>query len=248
MEQTINFFPHGIDKTFKNIVNELNKVQNFNISISNEDSLQIRKLVDNYKKMNPQPINYDKYWLDFYKQFFLKNLYKALVTIEYLKKYKIITSNTDLPIIDVGCGAGVCTIAWMSLFDKMNNKAILIDQNKFQLELAQHITKILKLNSLEFYNKTFPEEFNKLDGIRLYSYWFCEQKNFSIFLNADNISKIIGEGALIIDYQYIINRLQNVMNSNFSFTRWILKIDKIPEILVENNNKGQCIYGAYIKP
>lgn len=246
-EKIVNYLPSDINKIYTNVVNEIIKLQDFNFFIQSDDFLQIKKLVEEFKKENPQPIDYDRYWFAFNQIYFFKNLYKAFVTIDYLYSRGLIVSKTDLPVIDVGCGAGVCTIAWRILFGECT-EIILIDRNKFQLESARRITKIFKGNKFEFYNASFPDEFDQLHGIRLFSYYFCEQEDHSALFDASNLSKIVGEGALIIDYKYIIDRLQNITNSKFKFIRWTIKVEKIPQILAEKNQKEQYIYGAYIRP
>lgn len=247
-EQIVNYLPSDINKIYTNVVNEIIKLQGFNFFIQSDDFLQIKKLVEEFKKENPQPIDYDRYWFAFNQIYFFKNLYKAFVTIDYLYSRGLIVSKTDLPVIDVGCGAGVCTIAWRILFGECTCEIILIDRNKFQLESARQITKIFRGNKFEFYNASFPDEFDQLHGIRLFSYYFCEQEDYGALFDASNLSKIVGEGALIIDYKYIIDRLQNITNSKFKFIRWTIKVEKIPQILAEKNQKEQYIYGAYIRP
>lgn len=248
IEQIVNFLPDGINEIFTNVVNEIVKLKSFNFFIPSDDFLLITKLIEEFKKENPQPIDYDKYWFAFNQKYFFKNLYKAFVTIKYMQSRDLIAPKNDLTLIDVGCGAGVFTIAWKILFGRCKYETILIDRNKFQLESARRLTKIFKDNKFEFYNASFPDEFDQLHGIRLFSYYFCEQEDHGALFDTNNLSKIVGEGALIIDYRYIIDRLQNITNSKFKFIRWTIKVEKIPQILAEKNQKEQYIYGAYITP
>lgn len=258
-EKVINFLPsetNEINEIFTNVV-ELIKLQGFDFLISDtylknervmHDSLQIKRTIGEFKKKNPQPIDYDKHWLAFNQNYFLKNLYKAFVTVKYIQSNNLIQLKTDPIIIDVGCGAGVCTIAWSRLFGKCTSKIILIDQNKFQLKLSQQITRTFKGNKFEYRNESFPGYFDQLRGIRLFSYFFCEQKDYNMLFNASNISKLIGEGALIVDYEYIIDKIIHWLNPMFKCTRWTIIVKEVPQILAEENKKEQYIYGAYIKP
>lgn len=248
IERIVHFSLSEMNETFTNVVNEIIKLPGFNFYISSDDSFRIKKLIEEFKKEKPPLIDYDEYWSAFNQSYFFKNLYKAFATIKYLQVCDLIELKPDSTVIDVGCGAGVYTIAWNILFDKHKSKHILIDRNKFQLGLARRITKIFNDNIFEFHNASFPDDFDQLHGIRLFSYYFCEQEDYSRFLDANNLSKMIGEGALIIDYRYIIDRLENITNSKFKFTRWTIKVEKLPQILVEKDKKGQYIYGAYIKP
>ena len=248
IEQIFNRLPDHINEIYTNVVNEIINLQCLNFSVPIEDSLRIKQMVEEFSKGNPQPINYDKYWRAFNKNFFLKNLYKAFITIAYLQSHGFIAPNTDLPIIDVGCGAGVFAIAWMKLFSECISTSIFIDRNRFQLELARQIAIIFKARQFEFYNASFPDEFDQLHGIRLFSYWFCEQEDIGALFEDTNSSKVVGEGALVIDYRYIIDRLQNVITPKYIFTRWAIRVEDSPKILFENNQKEQYIYGAYFRP
>lgn len=244
----IVYFPHGVNnELYLSTVNEISGKSHLSFFVSEDEIICFKKLMEEFGKGTRKEIDYDRFFLVFNKMYFFKNLYKVFVSLDFLKSHKFIVSTTYSSVIDIGCGAGVGTIAWIKLFGKGNTKHILIDKNKCQLDLAKNIVQIFENNIFEFYNSSYPKDFDKLSGIKLFSYWFCEQKCLENTLHEQDLNEFVGDGVLIIDYKHNIDLIQKLISSEYLFKKWTLKIRKIPCILCKGEEDEQDVHFAFIK-
>jgi len=242
------YFPYGVNnKLYISTVNEISYMSHLSFFVSENEIIHFKELMAEFGKGIRKEIDYDKFWLVFNKMYFYKNLYKVFVSLDYLKRREFIVPTSYPSVIDIGCGAGVSTIAWIKLFGEGNTKHILIDKNKHQLDLAKNIVKIFENNRFEFHNSFYPNDFGKLNGIKLFSYWFCEQKCLETALGEQDLNEFVGDGVIIVDYKHNIDLVQKFIGSEYLFNKWTLKIRKVPYILCKSGEDEQDVHFAFIK-
>lgn len=214
-----------------------------------EDTKWVKKRIEKTGDVIPNAINYHKYAYEFNKAFFLKNLYKNLTSISYLADLGIPLSG---PIVDIGSGAGPSSLAYVLLFPSRTHQAILIDRNEAQLEFAQKVRNLLKINHSIFLHKSIDNNLaieELREGTVFASYFFCEQ-NPSAF---DRIAKILLNkfqlALVVVDYPDIVSRFIQTIDSICNTPiRWELEIplgSRSNRILKE---KALHVNGCYLAP
>lgn len=145
-----------------------------------------------------QRLSYDTLALGFNQAYFFKNLLKCCYCLLWLRNrgYRF-----EGPIIDVGCGAGVFSVAWSLVMAEGSNSIHLIDQSQDQIDFAKRICSLLRLRNVLYQVGTFPDDANGLDGVRVMSYWLCEQVNEWPLASQGDIERILGKRAIIVDYE-----------------------------------------------
>ena len=238
--------PGEIELAFNSTIHEIRCAWP-KIFMEDKTSLDIKKDIKNFiGNYGRQTVNlkYEKYALAFNQAFFFKNFYKSLVALSHLKKEGF---ETDLPVIDVGCGAGVFSIAWNIVFGINKNHIALIDKSKAQLTFAKKIAQILNFNKVEFCHGSFLEDFSTMNGLRLFSYWFCEQ-DISRLNDPKTLENIVGDGAIFIDYRMVINSLQSIFaNEEYSLYRFDLGVRPRPHTCSLLKEENINVHGGYCK-
>lgn len=152
-------------------------------------------------------IDYDRYALGFNRAYFFKNLYKCLTVLSH--------TQLDLPqvasILDIGAGGGVFSTAWRLLFPSSPVRTLLIDKSPQQLRIAKHVTAALQLPSVTCRVGVYPEDFECFEGLRLFSYWFCEQIPGSGDAILPQSEAWLGEQNLIIDYEDVLSDVIRIL-------------------------------------
>jgi hypothetical protein len=209
--------------------------QKFNITVSNlmknspelfirsKRSYYIERFISKYGSNNKRKINYEKDYLAFNETFFLKNLYKCFIAIAFLKK-SINFKTTQF--LDIGSGAGVFSLALFESFEKDVLNINMIDNCQQQIKLLRGILKFYKFKARTGF---FPDEFGAIEGVRLGSYWLCEQTASTLYDSLGTVRKeILGAGAIFIDYPENINHFLTKVGVEFETIKWSFKF-RIPE-------------------
>jgi hypothetical protein len=217
-----------IDKFFISADNEYNKAVQLlrktipELFIRSERSYYIEGFIGKYGENNEQRIDYDEDYLAFNQAFFLKNLYKCFIALSFVK-CNITIDNYEF--VDIGSGAGAFSLAAKSLFRQPNLSLKMIDNCNKQLDLLKRVIGSVKAELIKGF---FPVDFERVEGIRLASYWLCEQDDSCTLDETGRIKKnILGEAAIFIDYPNIIGKLIQKLDPTFEFIKWSLNF-KIP--------------------
>lgn len=244
----LDYRANDVDKVFSFVVNRLCSYSPELLRRDNE-SFFVEQRIQAFCKRKRTRIDYERHNLAFNRAFFFKNLYKNLIALSYLRSQGLIT-NGRAQVIDVGSGAGPFSIAWSLLIAAHDDYIKLIDTSKGQLSLAKRVAEILNLKQRSFFQTFFPHNFGQLCGLRLMSYWFCEKDNLAFVKDNKTCQKVIGEGAIVTDYSYIINELELDLSNKYVFDRWCLKVElnhnnHFSHVLREKNIE---VCGCYCRP
>ena len=108
--------------------------------------------------------NYNTFALTFNRAFLFKNLLKTSYALIVLRNKGFAF---DGNVIDVGCGAGVFSIAWHFVFPRYGGQLILIDQSEAQLDIAARTHKLLGIKQRKRCLGKFEDRMSDLSGLRL---------------------------------------------------------------------------------
>ncbi len=193
-------------------------------------------------------INYDKDSLVFNRTYFMKNLYKAIISLVYIRNKLGFSSNCVL--YDIGAGAGVFTLALKSVIKKDFKEIRLIERNARQMSYAR---KIVKAKEAKFIQESFPTDYYFLDaGICLYSYWACEQdyKALSNPISKENLADyLLKHDSIFIDYPENIDFIYKRIPDSYDTVKWNFRFpvsEEIKNLLKESQIKVNGI--AYFQP
>lgn len=232
-----------IDSIFLDTVRKIESKWNEFFLIDRETD-EVKNLLENNGVQRGFSIDYKKVSYFFNKAFFLKNLYKNLILFYSLQQNNILI---DLPLFDIGSGAGPSTISWCLLNKQKKCKAYLIDQSLAQLIFARRIAKILDISGLEFINQHVNSNFHRIDGTAFLSYWYCEQVVPSFIEDPLLIKKIITNKLLILDYPQNVELFEKQVNGIFSLSRLQIesKVSKEIDQYIHHNESRMIIYGCF---
>jgi hypothetical protein len=164
-----------------------------------DGSQRIRELVAHQRTSND--IDYERDAWSFTRAFFFKNLYKALVVLSRLQPE--LRSNS--PVLDVGAGAGVATIAWACLHGVPTGGFTLVDRSSTQLDIARRLINLLEIPETRYVAGTYPGILNATGMQRVFSYWFCEQTADTIAdLGTWGFTSKNSLGNVVIDYPDLV--------------------------------------------
>lgn len=182
--------------------------------VQDDEANYVRNFVRDFGRDPNILLDYERYGLGFNKAFFFKNLYKALVVL--WERRLDLAPFSDSQIIDVGCGAGVFSIAWTLIFGSPpRGGLVLIDSSEMQLSIAARILAILGIADYDLRRGTYPGEFADLRGFRLYSYFYCKQKLEPTLLNRNEVAGWLGVDALVIDYSHVLESLVELVGHRY---------------------------------
>lgn len=193
-------------------------------------------------------IDYDRYWIAFNELYFLKNLYKSLVAVDFSKQKFSLNKQEYKLVVDVGSGSGVFTIAWRSLLDGRDCQYLLVDKNLNQLSLAKLQFFKLAYNNTSFSHSIFPSANIPSKCFRLFSYWFCEQHLLPELFEHYSDIDIFGEGALIVDYKHTIQKVCKFTTTKYSYETWTVPLKGSPQHILGHDKELSYVHGAYIYP
>lgn len=170
----------------------------------------VKHTIQTHGRSASRYIDYDRFAPAFNRAFFFKNYFKALTALwnaRHLLPYNV-------PIIDVGAGAGVFSLAWHTLFSHSSNGFLLIDRSSKQLQWASRVAHAFDMPNPTLRVGVYPEEFSDLAGLRLFSYWFCEQIPVAGGSVPERSRNWMGEQNLIIDYGDVLRDVERQLPSN----------------------------------
>ncbi|HYO66466.1 MAG TPA: class I SAM-dependent methyltransferase [Archangium sp.] len=164
-----------------------------------EGSRRIRELVAHQRVSSD--IDYERDAWSFTRAFFFKNLYKALVVLSRLQP----ELRSNMPVLDVGAGAGVATIAWASLYGVPVGGFTLVDLSAAQLDIARRLISLLEIPETRYVIGSYPDILNAAGMQRVFSYWFCEQSADAIAnFGAWGFTSNKAVGSVVIDYPDLV--------------------------------------------
>lgn len=195
----------------------------------------------------PHVVDYEKEYISFAKAYFFKNLYKNLVSFEYAKNAGLVPETSS--IVDVGCGAGVSTIAWVltGLLGK-EDEVRLVDQSQSQLTLARRVLSFFSINTVFTFRMLFYSIVGELPGVAVFSYWVCEQDTLSILAKPEVFAAAVPQGVIVIDYEEQVTRFIQGTLETGSVHRWkffVRPSEVVSDLLKEEEVE---VNGCYYKP
>ena len=140
----------------------------------------------------------------FNRVFFERNLLKCLVVIHRFKSLL-----AKAPILDIGCGAGAATIAWlltMNLDPRQVASSECVDRSKEQLATAkQNVQSILRDEPLpRFASDISPNQRVGADALTFLSFFLCEAYAEGV---APSASLAMCSNTIIaVDYREVLTR------------------------------------------
>jgi hypothetical protein len=205
---------------------------------------EIQDWVERRPSNRSAPVVYEKEADDFNRAFFLRNIYKNLFNIAYALEAGLLPS-VQRDIVDLGSGAGVSAIAWSLLTAGSAHRVTLVDRSKRQLTLAAGAFAVIGLPHAEALNGFFPCELRKLpDGIRLLSYWLCEQDIRA--MHSEIIYHLFAERAIVTDYSEVTRNLIR-MYPRLRAVQWSFEVKLKPEVGAYIRQDRLRINGSVIK-
>ncbi|TVZ49108.1 hypothetical protein FBZ81_10120 [Azospirillum brasilense] len=158
--------------------------------------------------------------IDFNKAYYPKNLSKCAVVASALQ---LLHSEV---VYDVGGGAGPFGTMWKHYHP--DSKVIVVDRSIEQESIGKKISSIIGIN-IDYEHgdasNYFTEE--KTRGIRIFSYFLCEQMPEFASIRWDTL---IGECGIFVDYGEVLGALRNIPKS-FSVNYASASV-KVPNSLV----------------
>ncbi len=164
--------------------------------------------------------NYNTFALTFNRAFLFKNLLKTSYALIVLRNKGFAF---DGNVIDVGCGAGVFSIAWHFVFPRYSGQLILIDQSEAQLDIAARTNKLLGIKRRRQCLGKFEDRLPDLPGLRLMSYWLCEQQLPRIAVGRSQqriFDRLIDCGIIAVDYPQILCSFDDLISTRAVSTMW----------------------------
>jgi SAM-dependent methyltransferase len=210
----------------------------------------IFKLLIKYTgKYHINVINYDKNYLTFNKNYFIKNLYKSMISMFYLQENNLLNT---VDILDIGCGAGPASLGYL-LVKSLNStdyrdlNITIVDTSVGQLDLAFKILDCLKIKNINSIRKKFIISDQILDELVLFSYFICEQDSKYINILSNHV-KNFKKGFICIDYEKNIRKLERLLKHKYEFTSWNLKVKVEKDILNLLQEEYIYVHGCYCEP
>lgn len=222
------------------------------ITFSNKSlSKNIVKVI--YKKFGKyikKRLNYDLFATGFNQAFFYKNLLKCLVVTEYFVFNG--PASCDV-ILDAGSGAAPASIAYSELRKRIAPgcgavNVRLVDKSQKQLLIAKRLLAHLDIPVQSCINDSFRIDDVAPNEIVVFSYFICEQgRSFAtkLFKNRERFKG----GFLIIDYQYVIERVKKAFSQFGKMQVQFLSAQiEIPENLRKTFGEDRLVvHGCYFK-
>jgi SAM-dependent methyltransferase len=143
----------------------------------------------------------------FDRTYFYRNFLKCLVAAHYFLS-QLFRSEGINTFIDVGSGVGTFSIAAQLLKGLSEDKYVLIDESSYQLHLAQQLVAHLGFRNFSFLKSDAFTRFDRR-GVRIASYWLCGNKDRVLGKTDEELSNILKDGMVVVDYQANINSFVN---------------------------------------
>lgn len=198
----LNDLDHPINKAFCSVIEEVQKGLPI-ITQFGPDAALVRDFLRNHGRDPEKTLDYERYAVGFNQASFFKNLYKALAFLWQLRSVVPV----EYPLVDIGCGAGVFTIAWDRIIRAPPCTTVLIDRSAAQLDIACRLLPAVGITDYRTQLGTYPGDFADVRGLRLFSYFFCKQVFPPGPTGTAELSSWLGTTALIIDYEHVIDSL-----------------------------------------
>jgi len=198
---------HDVDKIFDELTEQ------FHFAVpellgTTRDSRRIKLKLELLGSKGGRFVDYDQDYLAFNQAFFFKNLYKCLLALENTRKCSLLKAcPAGLPVLDIGSGAGTFSIAWSAIMRSYTPTIELFDNCFSQLTLAARIFSVLDAKKIYYRCEAVSPRQDYSRGLRLISYWFCEQDDHALWSHIATKNGFLGDCAIVIDYPNVIERI-----------------------------------------
>lgn len=212
----------GIDNTVKGFRSELS-MNAPHVAKFSKFAKTLQNLIKRRSSAVSPHINYELLGTAFNQAYFFKNFVKNLYAFSFLQQHRQIRNNI---VVDIGCGAGVASLAWNLTFTNHNPYYILIDKSQSQISIANQIWSIFPKPRLSFANYDY-RDYQIKKGIHLASYWLTSQKIENI-INEYSLRGIFGDFLIIVDYSDVIDNFVHHLSEYARFQTLFSSIE-LPE-------------------
>jgi hypothetical protein len=202
--------PEDLSSLFDRNVAQLLRVAPW-LDQTTEEARLVRSLVARVPTIR---LDYEVWSDAFNRAFLFKNLFKSLIAVDqFLNRLR-----KDTLAVDVGTGAGVFALAFASSRPRgVASSVCLVDSSLRQLHLA---AQLLPTSALRKWRAVHAEyEFTEFapERLRLFSYWFCEQRIERSLGPSANWPRLMGHRGVIVDYKEVVGTVQSLTSADYDW-------------------------------